>query len=336
MMPEMSTELRLASSDSLRLFCEGVHALDAYDRTASAASLELAIDRLNECVTTYPQDLLPRFYLGVAKSLTSYPGLDEALDHFRVVEASNVDALRLVTKYNRATTLIAHYTEERFKEAEKLLQLVLNEARQIAAHDRDQVQPLLFRAWVKQLFIRVRQTLWFHRRRLSLETHGAAADVCRADLDQFEREFLLAGSIEGADDIWAFHWNNEGIYEESLAYLYSQTDSQIGAEHANKAAEQFRKSISHKVGWPNALANLARVYIDLLNMPDEGIAICKRLVVGVEQVEYSHYLMGRAYEARGENAMAIDHFRQSPSIPEAGKNLTRLTTPAPQPPRSTK
>lgn len=67
--------LRFSDDNSFRLFIEGLGALQLYEKEASKShprqfSLEhwmkVALNRLSKCVSQYPIDPLPRFYLGIA------------------------------------------------------------------------------------------------------------------------------------------------------------------------------------------------------------------------------------------------------------------------------
>lgn len=209
----------------------------AYERNAAPGALDVATERLSTCVQRYPADLLPRFYLGIAKSLTGYRGVAEAIEQFRYIEATGVEALRLTTQYNLAAAYIEKYTPEGFAYAEHLLSELVGELKRQGdlkpkpswlrlvtgrSDEPHRVAELLFQAWAVLLFVQTRQKLWIHRTRKRGAEVDKAVENLKEQFGEFERDFTKAGGeqiIPGAEDIRADFWNGKGLWNESQAWF---------------------------------------------------------------------------------------------------------------------
>ena len=172
-----SNELQLSSPSSFRLFSDGVVALNDYEQTTKASALERAKEHLELCVESFPEDVLPRFYLGLVASLLGDMNQDEAIKLFKSVETSRIESIRLPAKYNLAATFIERYDSKGFDEAERLLDEVVTElllkrkSTQIPVWRRllrcsrpTEVDELLFQAWAVLLYVKVHKYLWKERR----------------------------------------------------------------------------------------------------------------------------------------------------------------------------
>ena len=328
---ELPPPLRFSNAECLRLFSEGVQQLQRYSVSADSLALNLALERFSKCTQRFPSDILPRFYLGVAKTLTSYDGADEAIDHFRAVESAGTPSLRLIAAYNRAIALIAKYSGPAFEEAEHILVGVLATVRALrnARDDSSELveadlHSLYCQAVAKLQFIRVRQKLWAARETLTVESHEPIATELRGELAKFQEELTETPPAVAADDIWAYHHNNVGLLDESCAYLYRATDPRKSRDYAERSLRQYQMALAKKNGWPNAMANLARVEYEFLDKKDEAIAILEQLAQGLQQAQYAHLLLGRAYLDRGDKERARQHLEQAPKIPEAVSLLKSL------------
>lgn len=118
--------LLLSEPESFRLFIEGVNALAAFERTGLASSLREADLCLSECVRRYPNDLLPRLYLGIAKSLGGLEEVSESESHLRRVIEAGGDTLLWPATYNLAAALVQTYDPAKRPEATSLLESILN------------------------------------------------------------------------------------------------------------------------------------------------------------------------------------------------------------------
>src|SRR5258708_1519402 len=58
-----SERLKLSSPESFRFFAAGLQALADYEKRAEPVYARVASFNLEKCVTAYPEDVLPRFYL---------------------------------------------------------------------------------------------------------------------------------------------------------------------------------------------------------------------------------------------------------------------------------
>lgn len=301
-------QLKLSSPESFALFTEGLQALADYEKTARREKAELSSNRLETCVMKYPQDVLPRFYLGIAKSYLGGLAQQDAIRHFQSVQQTSVNYLRLAANYNLAAAFIFEYTGRSLERAEAILKQTKEELETVKSPE------LYFPVWIDLLWVTVRQRLWWK------VTHGQSEglqpefDELGKDLRNFNKAFTRAKKkIPEADVVLADFRNVEGLFFESKAHFEPVNK----LEHAETAEAKFGEALRIKAGWPAAKANLARVYIELLGQLDTAIDLLFELTKGVEQVEYSHYLLGQAFSAKGQHVEAVRQFRQATKIPEA-------------------
>ncbi len=341
--PGMSDCLALSCSESFRLFSEGLQALTAYEQSAEKSCLETANQRLELCVNKYPADVLPKFYLGIAKSfLGDMQHLEEAINYFRSVESINIHTLRLSTKYNMAASYIEKYNDTDMQRAEELLDEVITELSEkkslrnetlwtrfltlLRIQNKPQVDEFLFQSWALLLYVRIHRDLWEKRQPDNLEGLGSTIEKLGQELDRFWKEFNLAdpGHNSGVKGILADYWNAKATFEESLASLYSIEQPEVSREHAAKAIAEFEKAIRMKPNWPAAKANIARMNWKLLGQVDKAEALFTELINGVEQVEYAYYCRGEiSFEAKKYKRAAEDFAKASNKIPRAQKKLAR-------------
>lgn len=319
--PDELEHLKLSDAESFRLFGEGLLNLSQYEQRADRDALESAEMYLRECSDKYPNDVLPRFYLGVVNTYLGGMNQEDAIDCFRNVLATEDDVLRLAASYNLAVAYIQQQTPQGFDQAQAVLKQTISQLQR--ASENLYASELLFQTWVDLLFVRVRQTLWINRRNtnraqeLQLEANGL-----QKELDEFESE--LNDPVNRpfiTDQIWADYFNVRGLLLESRAWFSKHlSDNRGETDYATSAVNIFKKSMERRQSYAAPKANLARVYYDFawMNKQDVAAALWGELVKGVEEVEYSHYGLGRYFaEVRADFETALHHLRLAPSIPEA-------------------
>ena len=288
----------------------------------------------------YPNDVLPRFYLGVAKSLTGYGGIREAESHLRKVLESRVESLRLTAMYNLAATFIEAYTSESFHRAQILLEDLIGELRKkrsnvsvygalltkLRRRRYDARDELLFQAWAVLLYSQIHGTLWAKRDTGSLEELASDIAARKQGLDQFKAEFDEAGGeqIPGSREIFADYANDWGMYEWSLASLHRTTDSAESRRRGEAAVKWFDEALSKKPNWPPARANKAGVYEEVLGDDDKAIELWTELTRGLAQAEFACYNLGKIYAKKKEYRRAVEWLEKADPIPGAEPERARI------------
>src|SRR5712692_9112187 len=79
-MQDLSRKVTFSAPESFQLVMTGVKYLRAYERTAESDSLNRATEALATGVRKFPNDVAPRFYLGVAKAMSGAKKSREAVD----------------------------------------------------------------------------------------------------------------------------------------------------------------------------------------------------------------------------------------------------------------
>jgi len=121
-------------------------------------------------------------------------------------------------------------------------------------------------------------------------------------------------------------YNVEGLYKESYAWLLKgEGKGASSKEYAIQAVQLYEESATERVNWASPRANAARVYYELLDEAEKAVAIWEELTHGVEEVEYSHYCLGRYFFEKKEDCnKAISHFKLAPDISKAWLFMARI------------
>jgi tetratricopeptide (TPR) repeat protein len=319
----LADDLQLSNSDSFRLFTEGVVALDSYERSGAPGSLETAGARLTQCVQKYPADVLPRLYLGIAKSFLGDMNQQEAIRFLQSVESSGVESLRLPAKYNLATAYIEEYSSESMRRAEMLLTDLQKDLEPEKASQAE----LYFQSWAVLLYVKIHRHLWDYRNCQKPEELAERLPLIEElgqELDRFYSDFESAGGhrIAGSDDIMAEYWNAKATYEESLAGLY-RPDPEKSRQHATKAVHAFQEALQIRHNWSAPKANLGRITWELLGNLEEAENIFRDITQGFEDVEYAYYNLGKIFGLRGQYDIAADYYAKAPTIGNPTQPLRR-------------
>lgn len=355
---EPRSSFHFTSTKSFQLFTQGLESLQAYERSANSVTLAAAERKFEQCIGQFPQDVLPRFYYGVVKTLTGYEGLDEAISQFNVVLKSNAEDLVPDTLYNLAiahlekyrpkdremalqllektietiTTKTREYVEERMKqEVAKKIKGKINETTRVEIETKTRqeiekgakepkLESLRLQALILEHYLFVEDNLWLHRE----EDEPAEQLFERAEqrLRDFWADYESTQILEAArPDLLADYYNVQGTYLETCSYF-----SHGGKKRAlaSDAARAFERALQAKENWIPAKSNLARVHQDLLEDPKTAYSLWKEVLDIRPHDNYAHYMLGRLYEKRGEQLRAIASYKKAPYIPEASLNLSRI------------
>ena len=304
-----------SAGESFRLCTEGLQALERYEREPSGHQLDLAQQRLQECVRRYPADLIPKFYLGSVKTLAGYAGLEDAEQLLtEVVERGSGD-LRLAAQYNLAVAHIERYDSAGFDRADRILRDLAGDL----TSGTPQRRRMAWSARANQFYIQAHR-LWSLRAREPLEkdaTRQAAA--LREALLAFKSE-LDRSEFNADADINADCWNDLGTLSEAQAYF--EPDRQD--DFARQAEQAYRKALEYKRDWIDAKSNLARLYQEVFKNAETARQLWEEVLRVRPDDDYAHYNLGLLDLAKGDPAEARKHFEKAPNIPEARAALDRL------------
>lgn len=316
-------DFKFTNADSFHLFVEGVGGLRLYERSAAPGGLATAEEKLEACVSRFPLDVLPQFYLGIVKVLRSYEGADDAIRLFRSIADRRVPELRPAALYNLASACIELYTAQAFEDAQTVLRKCIEELQ--GARQVERVS-LRFQARILLLFCQVRQQLWVKRKEaqgtLQTELTQVSPDL-EKQLDSLREETERAPIPEGARaDVLADYWNTRGILKEFLAS--TTADEARRANLTEAAVQSFQEALRWKWNWIPAKSNVARVYQDLLHDYDAAIRCWREMLEIRPGDNYTEYMLGRLFSEKGDHAEAASHYERAPHIPEAKRNLAVL------------
>jgi tetratricopeptide (TPR) repeat protein len=316
-------DFKFTDTRSFRLFVEGIKGLQAYEHFAQRQGLETAEAKLAECVSKYPFDVLPQFYLGVVKIFQGYRGTVDAIHIFENI-SNDVPQLRIEAKYNAAQAYIEQYSTGSFNAARNYLNQCVQE---IAASAKSEDVRLRLQAEVLILYLDIHDELWKKRREpvetLKKEIDGTVPRLS-GQLDEFQKKLNKATWISQAAraDILADYWNDQGILQEFQAW--TAPDPKKKEELTQKAIQSYVESLKWKLNWIPPKSNLARIHVELLQEYDKGLKYCDEVQQVRPDDNYCEYIRGQAWEGKKDIAKAIVDYEKAPYIPEARKRLAAL------------
>lgn len=319
----IKADFKFTDTRSFRLFVEGMKGLRVYERFAKPEGLKIADTKFAECVSDYPRDILPQFYLGITKIFQGYSGADEAIRIFQSI-SRDVPELRAEAMYNVAQAYIEQYTFESLKAAQEWLVKCI---REMGKSKKPEHVRLRLQAEVLLLFYEIRQKLWIRRDdprdELKDEITHTVPDLSN-QLDALLNELQNADKLSepARADIMADYWNDRGLLQEFQAWTAS--DEKGKNELAQTAIQSFAESLKWKLNWIPPKSNLARIHVELLQEYDRGLKYCDEVKQVRPDDNYCEYLRGLAWEGKKDIATAIAHYEKAPYIPEARKRLAAL------------
>jgi tetratricopeptide (TPR) repeat protein len=311
-----AANVRFTSTESFQLFAQGLESLQAYESNPEREKLDGAETKLQACVSKYPRDVLPRFYLGVVKTLRGYAGLDEAIREFDYVLKSGVEELVPDAKFNLAVAHIERYTAEDFQKASDLLRETREDIQKRRTSPK--YETLRLQATILETFIFVRQNAWVNRK-----VTPPSAEIIQqseARLRDFNKDYKQASILETAKpDLLADLENTEGLLSESRSWV---TKEEI--EHKQRAAEavsHYQGALRQKIGWIPAKSNLARVYQEILGEPETAEKLFREVIEVRPDDAYAHYMLGRNYDSRKDEDRAMQCYEKALGFPFANLRL---------------
>ncbi len=311
--------LKFSSTKSFQLFAQGLESLQAYEKTATPASLNVAEQNFQQCIDQFPDDVLPRFYYGVVKTLRGYEGLDEAIKQFNMILEGSADELKPDATYNLAVAHLEKYTQEDSEIARKLLE---DTRKQIAKRAPDEKsESLRLQAYILELYLFVQENLWEHRNDPDAPPQRVFDDA-KGALEAFWSDYQHTKVLPGSEaDLIADYKNTWGTYWESVA---SFSKGEERKKSSLEAKRFFEESLEAKKNWIPAKSNLARVYQDLLNDSKTAKHLWQEVLESRPGDEYANYNLGRIFKQEGDKLRAIGHYKKARHIPEANLDLARV------------
>jgi len=337
-------DFKLSDTRCVRWFLEGLEALKRFDETVSTEALREAERLLSLCVENYPKDLLPKFYLGVAKSILDDMSQEEAIQCFTTFLTSKNFEVRAAAKYNLASAYLETYDQEAMEEAERVLSSLLEDLRDHGAslgqHElvrkfialfrgaKPRIEVLHFLAEEVRSYLQIDLRLWRPRWKAEIESHDKLARDFLRELKGREHELGKHARFLGkqAQEIWAWHWNNVGLIEESRAVLELRSSRSTGSDggwsHLSKRSQEagqrarnaYDKALVCDPRWDSARSNLGRLLWEIFDDVEGAIAVYQTALNGVEDVDYNHYYLGILHTWLGLREEALKHFEQSPEM----------------------
>ena len=331
-------EFKLSDSRCVRWFLEALQLLRRFDETASRDALEAAAKLLGQCVDHYPKDLLPRFYLGIARRILNDMNQAEVIELFREFAANDRFEVRAAATYNLAAAYIETYQNDYYKEGIALLDDLVKDLEDTGAplgqpswlhsclsfigFEKIQVEQLYYQSLEARDYFDIHLNLWNNRWSENADVLEKRAAGMRARLDarakRLEKHKAFLG--EQATEIWAWHWNNLGTLEESLAAVARREGRQDpagpDAVPGAKAIEAYNKALEVNPRFDSSRSNLGRVHFELTNNLEGAVDVFIAALKGAEDVNYNNYWLGVIWTLRGDEDKALAHFRKAPSMLE--------------------
>jgi len=330
-----SAELKLSNNHSAGLFVEAMQLIRRYEETSSRDLLENAAAVLKKCMAASPQDALPRFYFGITQSALGDMNQEVAIPVFKEFSRSEDFPLRAAATYNLAAAYVETYDSDRFREGIQLLDHLLEELREegvplgqgermrrlrerFAGDRRIRVEQLYYQSTETREYFYIDLHVWRLRwGAVIVQIETAARQVLKKLAERHTRimkheRFLGRQRAE----IWAWHWNNEGLVRETLAALAKRNGDQSAAlREATLAEHLYCRAADEDPSFGSSLSNLGRVKFEIIGDVEGAIEIFQKVIAsGVEDLSYAHYYLGQLYTIKREPILALEHFLQAPDI----------------------
>ncbi|MBB2708412.1 hypothetical protein N2597_22585 (plasmid) [Rhizobium sophoriradicis] len=337
-------ELKFGDGRAAGLFVEALHLLRRYEETSSKHFLEDAQAALEKSLRFSPRELLPKFYLGITKSVLGELDQKDAIRIFRDFSKSDIFSLRTAAKYNLAAAYVETYNLNRFPpaigELDKLLQelkregIPLGQAKFVRAlwercgDQRARVEPLYYLAEVTRDFLLIHLDIWKPRWK-----RHAAAEVRRQGEQMLKALKVREAALKRHEkflggqrcEIWAWHWNNVGIVYAALAAVARRSNDTGVDAKADNAERCFDLAHKSDPNFGSSRANLARLYFEIRGNYEKAIQLFEEVSLGLEAPDLAHFCLGKLHTIAQNREKAIDHFKSSKSIKTWGVDIDDWT-----------
>jgi tetratricopeptide (TPR) repeat protein len=310
-MQNLPQKLKFSTPESFQLVMTGLRYLRAYQHKAEPDTLNRATEALATGVRKFPNDIAPRFYLGVTKAVSGAKNSHEAVSLFedllKRINEQNTRDLCLAVKYNLASAYAETHEEEGFTRARELLAQVFKETRGATTSSDVALrrQAEILSIWLDIRKVRDPRLAIQNKRKKNappdpLEVSKFKEDVnaIRRRLEKFKEEFDREGVPEHErNEVLADYWNNMGIVDWYLAEAEESERERI--EYGHQAIKSFQESLQFKLDWPHPRSNIATVYHDILNDPEHA----EEVWLSILQTEPTHaWAMLNLGDLAAENA----------------------------------
>ncbi|MEX2746237.1 tetratricopeptide repeat protein [Rhizobium mongolense] len=333
-------QLKFVDGRAAGLFVEALHLLRRYEETSSKHFLEDAQAALEKSLTISPRELLPKFYLGITKSVLGQEDQKAAIRIFKEFSKSDLFFLRTAAKYNLAAAYVETYNLDRFPEAiddlEELSKELTKEGIPLGqtgfvralweccGDQRVRVEPLYYLAEVTRDYLLIHLKIWEPRwkKKAEKEVREQAKqmhEILTARGAALKKHDKFLGGQRG--EIWAWHLNNFGIIHAALAAIARRSNCSDIDAHANDAEEYFDQAHKFDPNFGSSRANLARLYLEVRANYEKAIQLFEEVSLGLEASDLAHFCLGQLHTIAQNREKAIEHFRSLKSPKEWGIDL---------------
>ncbi|MBB3303299.1 tetratricopeptide (TPR) repeat protein [Rhizobium sp. BK077] len=325
--------LRFIDAQAAGLFIEALHFLRRYEETSSKPFLEHAQAALEKSLTISPRELLPKFYLGITKSVLGEEDQKDAIRIFKEFGKSDIFFLRTAAKYNLVAAYVETYNLDRFRESIIDLDALSKELTkegiplgqtglvralwECCGDKRVRVEPLYYLTEVTRDYLSIHLEIWKPRWKKKSEKE------VRTQAIQMRKTLAARGAALKSHDrflggqrgeIWAWHWNNLGIVDAALAAIARRNNCGDLDTLAASAEKYFDEAHNADPNFGSSRANLALLYFEIRADYGEAIERFEEVSLGLEASDLAHFRLGQLYTIEQNREKAVAHFKALKSM----------------------
>ncbi|MFA1623295.1 hypothetical protein ACDY96_10790 [Rhizobium mongolense] len=333
-------QLKFVDGRAAGLFVEALHLLRRYEETSSRHFLEEAQAALEKSLTISPRELLPKFYLGITKSVLGQEDQKDAIRIFKEFSKSDLFFLRTAAKYNLAAAYVETYNLNRFPKAIDDLEELSTELTtkgiplgqkgfvralwEFCGDQRVRVEPLYYLAQVTRDYLLIHLKIWQPRWKEKVadkvrEQSIQMLKTLAAREATLKRHDQFLGGQRG--EIWAWHLNNIGIIHSALAAIARRGNCSDIDKHADNAEKYFDRAHKSDPNFGSSRANLARLYFEVRANYEKAIQLFEEVSLGLEASDLAHFCLGQLHTIAQNREEAIEHFKLLKTPKEWGIDL---------------
>jgi tetratricopeptide (TPR) repeat protein len=179
-----------------------------------------------------------------------------------------------------------------------------------------ELQSGAFLALEVRSYIQIHLNLWKPRWKADIEENEQLANNLFSELNDRSKGIQRNARFLGdqAPEIWAWHWNNIGMVEESRAALKMREKSERSWELGQRALDAYNKALEHDPRWNSARSNIGRLKWEIFDDVGGAMDAHQDALNGEEDVDYSHYNLGVLHTRQGNRELALEHFELAPDM----------------------
>lgn len=330
-LPANMEAIKLSDERCVRWFVEALQLLQRFDQTASRETLKSASSLLSKCMESYPNDQLPKFYFGITSMVLDDMDQRAAISVFGEFRESDVFEVRTAATYNLVLAYIETYDYNLFTKAQDIMtQLVRDLLKhgapigrgrfgdvlaQILGKRKTHIEQLYYQSMEVSSYLDIHLNAWSDRWYGATDELENKAKGYLSTLDQYRSDIERHSYFlpDERAEIWAWHWNNVGSIQETLAAIALRSDDRRKKEeHLSKAKVAYGNAIKEVPTWDSARANLGRLCLEIAADEDLASEQFHRVLDGAEDQDYAQYNLGLIETLRGDSEKAVEHMKKAP------------------------